>query len=1682
MADQENLTSHDSEFEGASQAGKGTQSVPDTPSGADNQSAPDIGTGADTQSAPDTETSGGEQHAEGGEEQPAEGGGKQPGKKVKKHLIKCTWLRRTLKTLMWIVIVILAIPVLLYIPPIQTLVKNIACDQLSQSTGMKVSVGKFRLGFPLDVKLQDVKILEASGDTMVLARELLADVKLLPLFRGDVDLNKVELTQGYYRMVSKDSSMVLTLEAGFLSLKGGSKVRLSDMNMDLRDPVLKDARINVAMDVWKSKPDTVSEPSTMIIRANRIRMENVEYSMQMLPYIYNLKAHFKQGNVENALVDLKNSKISIGNFEANGGDIAYTTETAEWVAAHPAPVDTVPSDTAPMTVELKKISLRGFSALYNTKGYKPLPGFDASYIQVNNLDLDIDNFYNCSSTVRVPITSLSGTERCGLSITSGKGTVAIDEEGIRLDGFDITTPFSALDFSALLTYDMLEFKPDGRLMAKGGGYVGFADIASYMPSLSTLLMTLPGTKRAGLDIDIEGTLGELSINNFGLDMPGLLFIKSQGAVANALDPANLRLHLNLDGGVRNSSPINRFLKGTGMKLPDFTLRGTVDAGGGNYSADLAMHSPKGRIALDGRVSMNAETYDATLKVNGLDVASIMPQLGVGLVTADVYAKGAGFNPTRPGAKALVSAEVTHAVYDGFDYGPLTFDGEVDKGVYDLALASKNPALDMDIRAKGQIDRNTYIVDAEADIYNLDLRKLNFITDTIEGKGWIAINGTANPTDMLFDLNMAVRDLDLTYGQEHVSLPEAADLRFLAQSDSTSVSLTGDRLLFDFQAPEGLESLTTRLSQASTDIFTQLAAKQMDFAQINQALPRFALTADIGAAGMLRQFIEPTGYNFDRLQLNLRNAETLDGAMSLTGLNTGTMLLDTITADLRQHSERMLYKLHLGNKAGNLPELARVDINGYVGGNRGSVALRQWNAQGENGYKIGMTAAINDSVLSLHCTPLNAVIGYKDWTINADNFIDLGPGKMIRSNLKAQGEGGSSIALNSGLTEKGHNYLDVALSDVHLQDFMMMFPDLPSIRGDLNSDLHLELRPRGVVGRGTVNLNDLYYENTRVGNLEADLRGGTNLSDGAGALLNLSLDKQHVLAFRGGVRRDSITGEEKTRVKMELDSFPLRMLNPFIGPDMMQLSGYLVGSLDVTGSLLQPMLNGSLRCDTVGVYLPIAASSLRFKNGQTVTVTDNLLDFNSFTVYGQSAQPLVLDGTVDATHFNDILLDLSLSGNNITLIDNDKRARSDVYGRLDVNVDALVKGSLSKLDVEGRLSVLPSTDVTYVLGSDVAAENPTTTDVVRFVQFNDTTQTEKADSLPPSLLLKINGTLNIVNGAQFTVNLNSSGTNRASLSPSGNLTYTQSYMGDTRVNGRININSGQVRYTPPLMSEKVFDFNPNSYVVWNGELMNPTLHLSATDRLKANVQQNGSNSRLIYFDVGLDVSGTLSAMKVNFDLATNEDITVQNELLSMTPEQRSTQAMNMLLYGTYTGPGVSASSNLSNPLYGFLASQLNNWAARTVRGVDLTFGIDQYKNTLEGETSTATSYSYQVSKSLFDNKFKIVVGGNYTTDAQGDQEFVENLISDVSFEYMLKQSNNLNMYLRLFRHTGWESILEGEITETGVGFVMKRKISNFKQLFRIPGRRRKKSASITAPAPADSTAAPADSVAPAASAK
>lgn len=511
--------------------------------------------------------------------------------------------------------------------------------------------------------------------------------------------------------------------------------------------------------------------------------------------------------------------------------------------------------------------------------------------------------------------------------------------------------------------------------------------------------------------------------------------------------------------------------------------------------------------------------------------------------------------------------------------------------------------------------------------------------------------------------------------------------------------------------------------------------------------------------------------------------------------------------------------------------------------------------------------------------------------------------------------------------------------------------------------------------------------------------------------------------------------------------PLDVSNPFISDAGLKLSGHLDGNMKVTGSMSKPSFDGYVKFDSANVKVNMLGTEYALGQDR-IAVDSGLVIFNKFPIKGANENPLVINGTVNMHDLTNPAVDLSFNAKNMQLVGTNRaRGGAEVFGKAFVDFNATARGDMSMMKVNANVNVLRNTNVTYILtDATQTLSSRSQSNIVKFVNFADTIQVEQADSIKPiGMLLGINADLQIQPGATIQVYLSSDGKNRVSIQPQGNLDYTMDLMGAQHLTGRLSINSGFARYTPPLMSEKLFNFQEGSYVSFNGDMMNPILNIKAVDNVKANVTQSGQSSRLIYFDVELAVTGTLDEMNVKFDLSTDDDITVQNELSSMSPEQRASAAMNLLITNMYTGPGTTATSSLGgNALYSFLESQLNSWAANNIKGVDLSFGVNQYDSTVDGSTTQTTSYSYRVSKSLFDDRFKIVVGGNYTTDANNDENFSQNLINDIAFEYVLNKSGS--MTLKIFRHTGYESILEGEVTQTGVGLTYKKRLSTLGQLF------------------------------------
>ena len=73
------------------------------------------------------------------------------------------------------------------------------------------------------------------------------------------------------------------------------------------------------------------------------------------------------------------------------------------------------------------------------------------------------------------------------------------------------------------------------------------------------------------------------------------------------------------------------------------------------------------------------------------------------------------------------------------------------------------------------------------------------------------------------------------------------------------------------------------------------------------------------------------------------------------------------------------------------------------------------------------------------------------------------------------------------------------------------------------------------------------------------------------------------------------------------------------------------------------------------------------------------------------------------------------------------------------------------------------------------------------------------------------------------------------------------------------------------------------------------------------------------------------------------------------------------------------------------------------------------------------------RSVYNDRIRIVLGGRISTGADINQGQAQPFIDNVSIEYRLDPSGT--RYVKIFHNKDYESLLEGELTETGAGIVL-----------------------------------------------
>jgi hypothetical protein len=241
--------------------------------------------------------------------------------------------------------------------------------------------------------------------------------------------------------------------------------------------------------------------------------------------------------------------------------------------------------------------------------------------------------------------------------------------------------------------------------------------------------------------------------------------------------------------------------------------------------------------------------------------------------------------------------------------------------------------------------------------------------------------------------------------------------------------------------------------------------------------------------------------------------------------------------------------------------------------------------------------------------------------------------------------------------------------------------------------------------------------------------------------------------------------------------------------------------------------------------------------------------------------------------------------------------------------------------------------------------------------------------------------------------------------------------------------------------KTFNIKQGSYIDFTGDIMNPQLNVHASERMKALVTED-DKQRSVAFDVGVNISKSLANMGLEFTIEAPEDLSLQNQIATMTPEQRSKTAISLMATGLYLAEGSMASGGIqtNSALNAFLQSEIQNIAGSALQTVDINFGVE---NNTTSTGATTTDYSFQFSKRFFGDRFAINIGGRVSTGNEADNS-ASSIIDNVTLEYRLDKG--ATRYVQVFYDRSTFDPLEGQLSKMGGGIVLRKKTAKLGELF------------------------------------
>ena len=1492
------------------------------------------------------------------------------------------------------VILIAALMVVLHLPAVQNYAISRACEIAKDELGYDVEIRNFRLSFPLKVTINDFKVVHSS-DTLLNGRQIGIDLRAASLFKGEVEVNYISIDNTDVDTHSLIDDVHIKGHIGHARTTARSIVP-EEERANIRWVHIADTEADITLYDGESKKDSTSSPVNWIISLYK-------------------------GNIQNSGVRISIPSDSI--------DISTSIERLALYSTEINLRDSIYS--------VKKVSLNNGQATYN-KGEEHDSIAPYNHIGINNICIESTDILYSNSKIAATIGTLKLKQQNGITISDAGVNIKSSAKNININNLHInSTSESRLKGNITLPKEALNGDISGRMSADIQMQINKSDLSQFLSPQQYARLDVLTDTLIYCGISASGNMKHMDIDTLYAEIPRFTRVGMRGNIGNIDNIEKSNGEITISAATTDLYRIIHMQSTPdSIKKEATRIRGSISLA--NQLLKARTHiatSSKGRSSISVQYNISNNSYSTKIRARNISTENILPQTPLHSVDFTVNGRGRGYDLLSDTTRYKFDLQIDTLCYDSIMLRNIALEATQNRGESKINIESADSTLLMKIVSNSSISSSEIINHSEIDIESINLEALKIVSSPLDVKMHIDIEGYSD-MQQKHALKIAGKEFKLVTPKRTYT-PAPLVFNGFTSPDTSFVNLETGDLHIKGNMPSGYKRVESYIAQLK-EMYKSASKNERTLYYLHdyqKNIPAVTIDASCGQDNILSNLLRFNNLDYKNISFSLSvdSVNGINGQGGIYQLNKDEILIDTIRFMVHQRDEFIRYFAGVRTRSLD-PENPKLKFYSALYGTLVNDSLTTKFLFRDNNDNVGadiqMNTIFSPKNLYINFTP-KATIFNKRFNFNNDNFVRIGSDLSIRTNIELTDSTGAGLRLMSMDTTMLRD-ISAQLINIDLKSVTGFIPYSPNISGLLDMELQYRDNNNGVLLTGSVRGTGLAYDSILIGNEALTLSYLPKGDNVHYTQVILRHNKRKIVDIAGDYYNDSqING------KVRIIRFPLELSRPFIKDTGIRLTGRLHGDISLKGTLEKANSNGYIRFDSIHADAPIFGTGIRI-NKNRAEIKSNKLQFKDLDIYAQGDTPFKINGTIDIENLLNPDFRLRMTADNYELINTPKQKNSMLYGRLLLDTDSDITGRLNSLNISGSATMLGSSNITYVMHETPLATESQLDGLVEFVNFTDTTRINKEEQELNLGNITLGMRLTIEEGARINTELDANRNNYIELQGGGNLNLTYSSEESLSLTGRYTLSDGELKYTLPIIPLKTFSISEGSYVYWTGDVANPALNITALERMTSSVTMDDGSTQAVMFNVGVELSNTLEDMGLSFTLSAPENAAVQNELDQLDKETLNKYAVTMLITGAYLGG--KGGITVSNALSSFLDAQINEIAGDAMKTVDINVGIADVEDSETG--SSYKNYSFSLAKRFWNDRFTVIIGGEVNSGEQNTKN--ESFINNVSLEWKINKEGN--RFIRIFYDKNYESILEGEIIETGLGYIYKRRLNSLKELF------------------------------------